>query len=77
MSTYFAKYLHILCQVSPHTLPSISTYFAKYLHILCQVSPDQKNNQPNKQQNNQTTNHPTILPFSPFSSENKTVQRVC
>ena len=32
------QYVHILCQVSPHTLPSMSTYFAKYLYILCQVS---------------------------------------
>ncbi len=56
MSTYFAKYLHILCQVSPHTLPSISTYFAKYLQT----------KKTTNQTNNKITKQPTTQLFSPF-----------
>ena len=42
ISTYFAKYLYILCQVSPHVLPSI-------------FRPQKTTNQTTKQQKTQTT----------------------
>ena len=56
-------------EVCGDTLPNISTYFAKYLHIFCQVSSDPKK-QPTKQTTKDPNNKTTILPFSPFSSEN-------
>ena len=34
MWRFLAKYLHILCQICPDTLPFISTYLGKYLYMV-------------------------------------------